>query len=37
MRVIGYVQCESKCASGQVIMCEYGDVRVIGYVRVVWA
>ena len=22
------------CASGPVIMCEYGDVRVIGYVRV---
>ena len=26
--------CESKCASGPAIMCEYGDVRVIGYVQV---
>ena len=24
-----------KCASGPVIMCECGDVQVIGYVRVV--
>ena len=34
MRVIGYVQCESKCASDHG-MCEYGGVRVISYVRVV--
>ena len=26
--------CGSQCASGPVIMCEYSDVRVIGYVRV---
>ena len=36
VRVITMVMCESKCASGQVIIiCEYGDVRVIDYVRVV--
>ena len=34
MRVIGYVQYELKCASEHG-MCEYGDVQVIGYVRVV--
>ena len=26
--------CESKCVSGSVIMCEYRDLRVIGYVQV---